>query len=175
MAAPNLSALLDFEGQFESAAQAILQSSGINAFVSQNAAQLPLINAGVNFDLGAALDELTILPKGGQAAATEQDFFRYTGNLVIQMSVDRDTSRQPDQSGVQTFLAQARALIRAAFMQSQWPFDDTNLPYCRVSQIRPMGTTSGYNQPRNCDLISLRFEITFAIQPSAWPTGFPPS
>lgn len=175
MAAPSLPALLDFEGQFESAAQAILKDSGVAAFVSQAKKQLPLISTGVIFETSEALDQLTFLPlASGQTQPTEQEYFRYKGTLELEVQVNRDTARSPvDEVG--TFLAQVRGLVRAAFLQSQWPFQDSNLPYYRVSAIRPTGTITGYDQPRNSDVVSLRFEITFAIQPTAWPAGFPPT
>lgn len=174
MPAPSLAALLDFESQFESAAQAILASSGINAFISQHEAKLPPIATGISFDVGSAFDELTILPLGGQTVQQQQDFFRYQGSLTVEVSVSRDTSPDPA-NGAASFLGQVRALVRAAFMQSQWPFQDSNLPWLRVSQIRPDGTTSGFQQVRNVDIVSLRFAVDYAIQPSAWPAGFPPS
>lgn len=176
MAAPNLAALFDFEGQFETAASAVLEASGINAFISQDPKKLPLINTGITLETGPALDQLFFLPIAtGQTVPNEQEYMRYTATLVLEVSVNRDTQRQPAFEGVTTFLAQTRSLVRAAFMRSQWPFDDTNLPYYRVSDIRPMGTNDGSDEVRNVDLISLRFVITFAIQPTAWPIGFPPS
>ncbi len=175
MAAPSLAALLDFESAFETAAKTLLATSGINAFISQQAEKLPLINTGISFDLGAAYDELTILPQGGRSARDQQDFFRYTASLEFMVSVNRDTNRDPTQAGADSFLGQIRGLIRGAMMQSQWPFRDSNLPYYRVSQIRPNGTSTGYEQERNVDLVTLRFQIDFAIQPAAWPSGFPPS
>jgi hypothetical protein len=175
MPAQNLAELLDFESAFEEAAQTVLEASGVNSFISQQNGKLPLINTGVFCDVGSALDELVILPKGNQAVQQQQDYFRYTASLTLQIEVPRDTTKPADQAGVTTFLAQARALVRAAFMMSQWPFDDTNLPLYRVSDIKPMGTITGYNQQRNVDSTTLRFQITFLIQPTAWPTGFPPS
>ena len=82
MAAPTLAALLAFESNFETAAQALLASSGINAFISQQGQKLPTINTGVHLDVGQALDELTILPLGGRSATDLQDFFRYQGVLM---------------------------------------------------------------------------------------------
>lgn len=175
MAATSLAQLYDFEGQFESAAQAVLQDSQIVAFISQSKKQLPLINTGIDFQVGPALDQLTFLPLApGQTQPTEQEYFRYTGILELSMEVPRDTARSPTDD-VAAFLDQIRGLVRAAFMRSQWPFQDSNLPYYRVSDIQPAGTTTGFNQVRNTDEVSLRFTITFAIQPTAWPTGFPPS
>lgn len=175
VAASDLAELFDFEGAFESAAQAVLESSGINAFISQSKGQLPLINTGVNFTTGAAIDNLTFLPlASGQTTPQEQEYFRYTGTLELTIDVARDTARSPTDD-VATFLAQITGLIRAAFMRSQWPFQDSNLPLYRVSDIMPAGTIRGFNQVRNSDTVSLRFTITFAIQPTAWPSGFPPS
>lgn len=175
MAAASLAALLDFESAFEAAAQAILTSSGINAYVSQQAQKLPPISTRLSFDTGPAYDELTLLPQGGQASQQEQDFFRYTGVLNIEISVSRDQAPDPNQSGALNFLGQLRGLVRATFMQSQWPFQDSNLPYYRVSQIRPDGTSTGFEQKRNVDLVTMRFAVDFSIQPTAWPSGFPPS
>lgn len=173
--ASSLAELYDFEGQFEEAAQAVLVSSNIVAFISQSRKQLPLINTGVDFQVGPALDQLTFLPlASGQTQPVEQEYFRYTGVLELSVSVARDTARSPGDA-VASFLDQIRGLVRAAFMRSQWPFQDSNLPYYRVSDIQPAGTTTGFNQVRNADEVSLRFTITYAIQPTAWPTGFPPS
>ena len=175
MAAPTIAALLDFEAAFEKAAQAILGTSGINAYISQQDVATPLIQTAVGFDTNGALDELTILPLGGRSAQDLQDFFRYTGTLTLEVSVSRDTARLPTDGGTAGFLSQCRGRIRAAMMMSQWPFNDTNLPYYRVSEIRPMGTTTGFEQARNVDLVSMKFGVTFAIQPTAWPAGFPPA
>ncbi len=176
MAAPNLATLYDFETQFEKAAQTILQTSGINAFISRQTDKLPLINAGVTFSVGQAAEELTFLPLApGQTQPQEQEYFHYTGSLELRVEVERDTQRPPDQTGVVSFFAQMRGLIRAAFMRSQWPFYDGNLPYYRVWDIRPNGSTEGFDQSRNVDSSILRFEVSFAIQPSAWPSGFPPT
>ncbi len=175
MPASDLAQLFDFEGQFEAAAQGVLDSSQIVSFISQAKKQLPLINTGIDFQCGEAIDNLTFLPlASGQTTPVEQEYFRYTGTLELTVEVPRDTARAPTDA-VSSFLDQIRGLVRAAFTRSQWPFQDSNLPYYRVSDIRPMGTTTGFNQVRNTDEVSLRFLITFAIQPTAWPTGFPPS
>ena len=153
----------------------MLEDSGILAFVTQSRDQLPLINTGVDFTVNAAIDQLTFLPLApGQTNPVEQEYFRYTGVLEVAVEVPRDTARSPTTDAV-SFLAQVRGQVRAAFMRSQWPFDDTNLPLYRVSDIIPAGTVDGFDQVRNADTCSLRFTVTFAIQPSAWPAGFPPT
>lgn len=175
MPATSLAQLYDFEGQFESAAQAVLVDSSIVSFISHTKKQLPLINTGIGFQVGPALDQLTFLPLApGQTNPVEQEYFRYTGVLELNISVARDTARSPT-TDVTNFLDQIRGLVRAAFMRSQWPFQDSNLPLLRVSDIQPAGTTTGFNQVRNSDEVSLRFTVTFAIQPTAWPVGFPPT
>lgn len=175
MAATSLAELYDFEGQFEGAAQNILAAAEIVSFISQQKKQLPLINTGVAFEVGPALNQLTFLPlASGQTNPVEQEYFRYTGTLDLRVEVARDTARSPS-TAVDTFLAQIRGMIRGLFMRSQWPFQDSNLPYYRVSDIIPAGTVTGYDSVRNTDAVNLRFTITFAIQPTAWPAGFPPT
>lgn len=175
MAAPNLAALFDFEGQFESAAQTILDDSGILSFVERSQEKLPLINTGIAFTTGPAIDELTFLPLASGETERRQEYFRYTGNLELRVEVNRDTPQAPKLPGVDTLLAESRALIRGAFLRALWPFRDSNLPYCRVTDIRPAGTVAIFDQQRNTDISSLQFAITFEIQPAAWPSGFPPS
>lgn len=171
MAAPNLTALFDFEGQFEDAAQAILVATGIAAYISQQAAKMPLLNTGIGFDVNPAIDELTQIPAPnnwpvGQAAP--QEYFRYTGNMEFRVEVPRDNDNA-SVTGVDTLMQQIRGQIRAAMMRCCMPFTATNLPYYRVSDIRPNGTTTGYEAQRNIDFCSVRFVITWAIQPTAWP------
>lgn len=171
MAAPNLTTLFDFEGQFEQAAQAILTASGIAAYISQEALKLPGLYTGVGFDVNPALDVLEQIPKPnnwpvGQAAP--QEYFRYTGNLDFIAEVRRD-NQGASVTGVDTMMSQLRGQLRAAFMRCVMPFTNTNLPYYRVTDIRPNGTTTGFNQIENVDFCSVRFVVTFQIQPEAWP------
>lgn len=175
MAAPSLGALLNFEDQFEAATQGVLETSGVVSFVSQSTDKLPLINTGINFECGAALDQLTFLPLApGQTQPQEQEYFRFVGNLELRVEVNRDTARAP-LDGTYSFLGTVRGLVRGAFLYSQWPFDDSNLPWLRVSDLRPNGSSTGFDTVRNVDSFIQRYQVTFTIQPTAWPTGFPPS
>lgn len=174
MAAPDLQTLFDFEGQFEDAAQAILVASGIAGYISQQAAKIPIINTGLGFDVNPAIDELTQIPSpnnwpAGQAAP--QEYFRYTGNLEFRVEVPRDqeTITPASAGSVDTLMRSVRGKLRATMMRCVMPFTDANLPYYRVSDIRPNGTTTGYEAVRNIDFCSVRFVVTFAIQPGAWP------
>ena len=175
MAAPNLAALYDFEGQFETAVQAILEANGILAFLERTQEKIPLINTGIAFTVGPAIDELTPLPIASGQTEPEQEYFRYNATLQLDVEVPRDNPNSPKLPGVDSVLAESRALIRSILMRSQWAFRDSNLPYYRVSDIRPGGTFITFDQARNTDTSSLQFAVTFAIQPTAWPTGFPPS
>lgn len=171
MAAPNLETLFDFEGQFEQAAQAVLDANGVTAFISQQAEKLPQINTGIGLDINPALDELEQIPAPNNWPVGQpppQEYFRYTGNLEFRVEVPRDDNASAV-SGVDTMMSELRGKVRAAMMRCCMPFNDSNLPYYRVSDIRPNGTTTGWEQVRNVDFCSLRFVITFAIQPSAWP------
>ncbi len=178
MSAPNLPALLDFEGQFEAAAQAILTANGITAYISQQESKELLISTGIGFDTGPALDEKVLLdPAGGYPALPSnwtagqpppQEYFRYTGSLEYRIEVPRD-QEGASLPGVANLMGELRGKIRAAMMLCCAPFNATNLPYLRVSDIRPNGTTTGWERERNIDYLSLRFTITFAIVPGAWP------
>lgn len=171
MPATNLTELLDFEAQFESAAQAILVSAGIDAYISEQAEKLPLLNTGIGFDAGPALDQLTFLPKPTNWPADReppQEYFRYTGNLEFRVEVPRD-AHAANVVGVVTMLGQVRGKIRSAMLLCVAPFNATNLPYYRVSDIRPNGSTTGWEGVRNIDFCSLRFALTWQINPTAWP------
>lgn len=176
--APDLPTLLDFEGQFEAAAQAVLATAGIVAYISQQSVKLPLINTVLAADLGPAFDELTelALPSTWPAnSAPPQEYFRFTLNLEMRVEVPRDQEvpdplNPPD---VDTLLRTLRGQIRAAFLRILFPFNDTNLPYYRVSDIRPNGAITGFAPQRNIDFCSVRYLITFTIQPGAWPAWNP--
>lgn len=171
MPAANLTELFDFEGQFESATQAILVATGIAAYISQQAEKMPLLSTGIGLDVNPAIDELEQIPApsnwtAGQAAP--QEYFRYTGNLELRVEVPRDQNGA-SVAGVDTLMSQIRGQVRAAMMRSCMPFTQVNLPLYRVSDIKPNGTSTGYEAARNVDFCSLRFVITWAIQPTAWP------
>lgn len=173
MPAQTLEQLFDFEGQFEEAIQTILVASGIAAYISEQAVRLPLLNTGIGFDPGPALDVLTDIPKPTNWPAGDpppQEYFRYPGSLEFRVEVARDANGATV-AGVDTMLRQVRARIRATMMRTCVPFTAVNLPFYEIGDIRPNGTTSGRatNGVRNVDFTSVRFAITFAIRPTAWP------
>ncbi len=172
MAATNLVELMDFEGNFEVAAQGVVVANGITGYITQTNIQADLINAGISFVAGPALDELTELPKPSWWGADDpppQDYFRYPGTLTFRVEVPRDDNGATI-SGVETMLEQIRGQLRAAFMRVCEPFDATNLPLYKVSDIRPDGAAIGSSgAPRNLDFCVCRFAVTFEIKPDAWP------
>lgn len=175
--APDLPTLLDFEAQFEDAAEAILEAAVIAAFTSQENTKLPLINTGISADLGPAIDELTdlALPSTWDPAKTPpQEYFRFTLALEFRIEVPRDENTPTPPPAQVTVLRTIRAKIRAVMLRIMFPFNDSNLPYYRVSDIRPNGATTGETgSSRNIDFCALRYLITFTIQPTAWPAYVP--
>ncbi len=173
--AQDFTELFDFESAFETAAQTILENAGITAYISQQNVTKALIGTGISMDIGAALDELTQLAKPANWPSGQQppqEYFRYTGSIVFTVEVPRDQnaiSPVPTPPEVSKVLAQVRAKIRTAMMRVLMPFDDTNLPLYRVTDIRPNGTSTGFEAVRNIDYTSLRFDVSFLIQPTAWP------
>lgn len=174
MPATNLRELLDFEGQFESAMQTILATSGILAFISEQDDRQPLINTGIGFDVSPALDVITDIPKPSNWPADmgpPQDYFRYTGSIEFRVEVPRDDAGN-SLPGTTSMMSQIRSTLRAVMMRSCYPFTAANLPWYEIGDIRPNGTTSGRasNGVRNIDFCSVRFLVTFEIKPTAWPT-----
>jgi hypothetical protein len=169
--APNLPALLDFESQIEAATQSVLAAAGVTAFISQQAAEIPDINTGIGCDVGAAIDLLTQIPGGPTWPAgtpLPQEYFRYPASLELIVEVPRDT-QGATLPGVPTMLAQIRGLVRASLLRVIMPFNDSNMPYLRVTDIKPAGTTTGTMPAKALDFCSIRFSLTFEIKPDSWP------
>lgn len=169
--APNLETLLDFEGQIETATQTILEAGGVTAFISQEALKIPLINTGIGCDVGAALDVLDQVNPGPAWPAGvpwPQEYFRYPAalELVVEIPRDQEGNSLP---GVPTLLREIRGKVRKLMLRIVMPFNDVNLPYYRVTDIRPAGTTTGQMPEKNVDFCSLRYSLTFDIKPDAWP------
>jgi hypothetical protein len=171
MPATNLPELLDFEGQFEAAAQGVLAAIGLTSFISQQGAAMPLISTGIAFDITPAEEVFTSLPRPSNWPAglcAPQEYFRYGATLEFRIEVPRD-GNTPTIPEVATLLAQFRGMIRASFMRTVAPFNSTNLPFYEVGNIRPNGAITGWEGVRNIDFCALRFSLTFAIRPDAWP------
>ena len=171
MPAANITELLDFEGQFERAAQAVLAANGITAYISQAKAKMPLVSTGLTFDVSPALDQLTFIPKPTNWPAGlpgPQDYFRYPAQMEFRIEIPRDKNTATNVE-VDTLLAQFRGTTRAAFMRVMNPFTPALLPFYEVGDIRPNGAVTGWEGVRNIDFCALRFAFTFAIRPDAWP------
>ncbi len=183
MAAPNLTALYDFEGQFESAAQAILADVLINAYVSGQDEQMPTPKTAIAFDLGPALENrFSPLPKPaswpaldayGKPKDNPREYFIYSAALEYRVEVPRD-DRQPTIAGVTSMLSQIRGKLREVMMLCVRPFNEENLPYYKVIRIRPNGANMGVNATGNADIVFLRYDLSFEIRPTAWPAWIEP-
>ncbi len=180
MPAANLTQLYDFEGQFEAAAQAILANVLINAYVTGQDEQMPLLKTAIAFDVGPATEgkfaqltppdswPTTVNPVTGRAYAPPQEYFIYSASLEYRVEVPRD-DRQPTIEGVSSMLSQIRGKLREVMMQSVRPFTETNLPLYKVVRLRPNGSSTGQNTTGNGDVIFLRWDLTFEIRKTAWP------
>jgi hypothetical protein len=172
MAAPNWETLYDFEGQFEAAANGILAAVLINAYVSGQDEQMPLLKTAIPFDVGPALEN-KVAPLAKPAGwPADQDFpreyFIYSATLEYRVEVPRD-DRQPTVAGVSSMLSQIRGKLREVMMRCVRPFNESNLPYYKVIRIRPNGASTGVNSTGNADVVFLRYDLSFEIRPSAWP------
>lgn len=174
MPAPSLEVLFNFEGNFETVGQTVLANSGVVSFISQQQVQLFKgrdIYTGVGLDLGGAIDELAQIPKPGNWPVGMEppvEFFRYDAQMVFRVAVKRDKNSSPDPN-VDTLFAYVRSKIRNAMMLCCAPFNGTSLPYYAVSNLRPAGSTWGYETARNIDFQEMRWALRFAINRSAWP------
>lgn len=173
MPAPNLTALYNFEGQFETAAQGILANVLIDAYKTNDPqVKLPVQHVAISFNLGPAIEgEFAQLPKPASwpvGAPPPQEYFRYNGTLEYRVQVPRDET-DPTTEGVDTLFEQIRGKLREEMMQSVRPFNEVNLPYYKVSRVRPDGANNGENAEGNADRMFLRFVITFEIRKDAWP------
>jgi hypothetical protein len=170
-AAPNLATLLDFEGQFETAAAGILTAIMVNAYATGEDQQIALEKSGISFDLGPALEgKFAQLPKPASwpaNAPAPQEYFIYDASLTFEVGVPRD-DQGTDVEGVTNKLSEIRGKLREVMMQSVRPFNEVNLPYYKVARIRPDGSSSQQGD-KNRDTAFLRFSLRFEIRNTAWP------
>jgi hypothetical protein len=173
MPAPNLPTLFDFEGQFENAALELLTAVVINAYASGGDQQTAVENCGIQFTLGPAVEgKFAQLPKPASWPVGEpapQEYFIYDATLEFRAEVPRDDPA-PTIEGVSSKLGEIRGKLREEMMQCVRPFTETNLPYYKVSRIRPAGSSYGENQQRNTDVAFIRYTLRLEIRPDAWPT-----
>lgn len=84
----------------------------------------------------------------------------YSGALSITIYTDRNRNA----SSHVTLVSQ----IRAAFSHRDL-FTTTNLPYYRIWNIRPTGTSLGVTEDDKIDVTTLSWEVGFEILTTAWP------
>lgn len=171
MPATNLAELLNFEGNFEKAAQDLLVANGVVAAITQGRTNLPLVMTGIGVDVSPALDQLTILtaptnwPPG---TPPPQEYFRFPATIEFRIEIPRDKNGSSYPAAL-NLLGEVRGKVRSFMLRCVAPFNATNLPYYEIGDIRPAGASFGWDSTRNVDFSWMRYALTFAIRPTAWP------
>lgn len=171
LAAPNLPAMYAFEENFTVALGAVMIAIGVPAYVDQQAAKIPITNVLSAVDIGNAIDEKTEVPVPADWPADQappQEYFRYPVNFEFVIGVPLDDNNATVE-GAETMVGQLTGLIRAGMSLISQPFTAENLPYYRVTDIRPAGTSAGVMQQKNVYVCTMRFVGTFEIRNTAWP------
>lgn len=164
MPAPNFIQLYNFSETFEAATLGVLQGAGVAAYGAGATEDVPLNRATVSFSCGPATDEFTQITSGGKL-----ERFRYTG-CRLDVEVHWDRVNESVTSDTLREMNKTAATIRAVLRQSEWPLDDENLKWYRVSSLRPLGENKGLDQQRMCDVLTLSYSVDFQVLGDAWPS-----
>lgn len=161
--APNDIELFNFTERFEQAAKAvIIEALGKAAALPGGTTKLSADRIGVEFQMGAASD-LT-----WRRNESTEEYFKFEGcTLKVEISFPRE-----DGAEVGAFLSQLAqycATIRAAFSLTAMPFKDERLQYYRCFKCKPAGEQRGYVEDQNTDICTMTWDVSFFIQPDAWP------
>lgn len=172
MPATNLAQLLNFEGNFETAAYSLLVSEGVVAAITEGQTNLPLVVTGIGVDVAPAIDELQILTKPNNwpgGTPPPQEYFRYPASIEFRIEIPRDKNGT-SYAGALNLMGEVRGKIRSFMLRCVAPFNANNLPFYEIGDIKPAGASFGWDSTRNVDFSWLRYQMTFAIRPTAWPT-----
>ena len=166
MPAPSLASLHDFEGQFATAAKAILVSAG---FAPVRAAgepgTVPDEVIVTNFLTGPAVS-------GVRGALTPQGYVIpsiYDGELEIMVRRRRDDNVATEIPGISRRLNEAVATIRGLLLEQPEPFTPANLPYYDVSQILPAACDYAYNRETRLEAVVLSWNVRWCLNPDELP------
>lgn len=169
MPAPNNKILTNFEENIEKATLAAITAANIAGMRSTQEGEQPNFGVGIEFTLGAATGTMHRRPS--PASPPRMEYSEYVGVLEVQLKANRPTVGASTVAGIDTAFGVALGSLRELFMESEWPLNDTNLPYYRLSLLRPAGTPRGVTQGTEQDIATLRFDVKFCIRPDAWPAA----
>lgn len=155
----------NFKGQFNAAAQSIIQAAGLHAVVERSNETLTAnpSRIEITFDVGDAANQA--------AAAGDVVYDFYQGcRLTIRLCTLRPFDQPSPLAGILTLHDEFTATMYAIFEERLYPFTNF-LPYYQVNMIRPRGTQSGLDPRFLEDWTTITFEVWFGIRPSAWPSS----
>lgn len=149
--------LYDFETNFETAAQTILDDSGITAHIRGSEDEIDRGNAVlVEFQENNAIPDHKVEYQGKYY----HDI--YTGTLSITVQICR-----PDDPGeigeTTTRFRYVRRKLREIFRQAEFPFTSNNLPCYTVLDILPAGTANTIDADTVSDVCTVQFALVFAL------------
>lgn len=157
--------VLDFEWHFEDAAEGFFNDdkpSGYQVVHSLSETNLQTPRYELRLEVGDA--EYPIDTRRGGENPSNQDFLRYSATFYCRVITDNAVG----QSAGQSAHTEARAIARKIMLSSQGNWNDTNLPYYRLLEIRPMACI--YLTEMDFNVTEMTWDIKFEIKPDAWPS-----
>ncbi len=121
-----------------------------------------------NFNCGPSADHFFKRPDGH----FDDDLFKDC-TIEWNLSVPRlPDGRMPLETLASTYdlFSQELTRIKLAMDPSRWDFINGQLPFHKLTRIRPRGEQKGFEQESGSDGATIRFACWVGILPEAWPT-----
>lgn len=159
MPAPNLTTLLDFEGQIESAAVTFLEA-GLGFVVARELGDSTLVTprATVQFQYGGPPDNLD----EKATSETEMEYRIISGVVIVQIVTDSSAGQTISQH------SEYRAKVREMLLRNATNWNASNLSYYELKYLRPSFTA--YATEGDFHITALSYEAKFSIKSDAWPS-----
>jgi hypothetical protein len=167
MPAPTLTDLYQFEAQFGAAVVGILSNAGYTDIYVRGTNDA-VHDTGIMTwcDVSQADTECMGRISSGPLAG-RPEFVGYSCTLAIMRVVPR---QENSEIPLTTSLVYEAGKIRSLFIRAALPFNSENLPYINVDAVTPLATQWGISDSGNLDTCTLSWNISFSINPTAWPT-----
>lgn len=160
MAAPDIETLLDFEVQFEDAAETFLNTAvGIAIFGTLSTTDFTLPRIDVKFMVGEGKEP--VAPRGGGASSSTLEYREYDATFEASVWTDNTVGQTSDH-------ASYRRKLREALLRSGTNWNSSNLPYYDLKYLRPI--SNDYETDEDLNVSILTYEVKFEIRDDAWPT-----